>query len=72
MTVVGRAGKYRIVENGVGGYAFEVLSGGRWHRFGNETGDRRNADIKLSRLTGARDTHLRSVAEWEAFYRVNV
>ncbi len=69
--VVDRVGKYRIVENGVGGYAFEVLSGGRWHRFGNETGDRRNADIKLSRLTGARDTST-PVAEWEAFYRVNV
>ena len=71
MNVVEQAGKYRAVENGCGGYAFEIKDGGKWHRFGSETSDRRNASIKISRLAGHRDTET-PVAEWEAYYRVNV
>lgn len=71
MKIVEQYGKYRIVENGVGGFAFEVRDGGKWHRFGSEVSNRRDADIKLSRLTGHRDTNT-AIREWEAYYRVNV
>ena len=71
MKVVEQEGKYRAVENGFGGYAFEIKDGGRWHRFGSETSDRRNASIKISRLAGHRDTET-SRADWAAYYRVNV
>jgi hypothetical protein len=70
--VVETAGRFRAVENGCGGYAFEVLDGGKWHRFGNDTSDRRNASIKISRLAGHRDTDKDTVEGWAAFYRVNV
>ena len=71
MTIIDQQGRYRCVENGCGGYAFEILSAGKWHRFGSETSDLRNAGIKISRLAGHRDTQT-SLKEWEAFYRVNV
>lgn len=71
MVIIEQEGRFRCVENGCGGYAFEVRENGKWHRFGSETSDRRNASIKISRLAGHRDTD-KSTADWAAYYRVNV
>lgn len=69
--VVEESGRYRAVENGSGGYAFEVYSFGLWRSFGNEVSHFESAVQKIARLTGQRDRDM-PISEWEAYYRVNV
>ena len=69
--VVEESGRYRAVENGSSGYAFEAYAFGLWHSFGNEVSDLTSAIQKIERLTGQRDTDM-PISEWEAYYRVNV
>ena len=67
-----RAGAYRALHNGYGGYRFEVMRKRRWLPFGTDTSFARNASVVLGRLNGYReDTPDTPPHHWRRFYGVD-
>lgn len=67
--VVDQLGNFRIIENGFGGYKVQKRNSNSylWYDCGNEHSFYQDAQIKMSRLMGHRDTH-KDLKEWWDFY----